>query len=183
MHVHITARHLALTPALTEYVQKKIDRVVRHFSSVIRAQVILCVEKHRHSAEIISHADGRQDFRALSESVDLYAAIDLVVEKFGKHVARQKDKRVRGRRSSKSALVPALTVVPMAPENVFISRVSRFTPSAMTVEEAAHEMGRQDYNFFLFLKNGQLHILYRREDKTYGLLEPRLPEETEEISR
>ena len=50
MQIHITARHIELTPALADYARKKLERVARHFEIVLRAQVILAVEKHRHSA-------------------------------------------------------------------------------------------------------------------------------------
>ena len=48
MQIHITARHIELTPALADYARKKFERIARHFEIVLRAQVILSVEKHRH---------------------------------------------------------------------------------------------------------------------------------------
>jgi len=182
MQVHITARHLDLTAALADYVQKKLDRVSRHFPAVLRAQVILNVEKHRHMAEIVTHANGHHDFRAKGVSIDLYAAIDLVVEKLHKHMARQKDKRVRGRRRAKKPPLPE--VLPILPvdgmENVDetlappVTRVKRFTPRSMTVGEAVEEMERWNHDFYVFVNDDVLSVIYKRKDKTYGLIEPDL---------
>jgi putative sigma-54 modulation protein len=178
MQVHITARHLPLTPALANYVQKKLDRIERHFRAVLRVQAILSVEKHRHIAEIVVHANNHHDFRAKGESADLYAAVDLVAEKLHKHMARQKDKRVRGRRRAPAPLPaePLPLVEPETGETLGppVTRVSRFTPRVLTVAEAAQEMELAGYSFLLFINDDAVNVLYKRKDNTYGLLEPNL---------
>lgn len=180
MQVHITARHLELTTALADYVRKRLERVARHFQAVLRAQVVLSVEKHRHQAEIIVHANDHHDFRANAASTDLYAAVDLVAEKLHKHMGREKDRRVRGRRGQKRAvfLEPPGGFPPLFDGNGHdtlappITAAHRFAPRPMSVEEAVHEMERKNYTFLIFLNDDTLNVLYRRKDKTYGLLEP-----------
>ena len=176
MQLHITARHLDLTPALSDYIQKKLERVARHFKAVIRAQVILSVEKRRHIAEMVVHANGHHDFRAVGESADLYAAVDIVGEKLHKHLARAKDKRVRGRRRAKD--MPAEEVIPpLHPEEQdgeqapVITRTRRFAPKDMTVAEAAESLRRTGNNFQVFMNDDTLSVLYVRQDKSLGLIE------------
>lgn len=179
MQIHITARHIELTPALADYVEKRFHRIARHFNSAIRAHVILDVQKQRHMAEVVAHSSNRPDFRAKEVSGDLYAAVDLVVEKLHKHMAREKDKAVRGRRGAKSLrLVPAPEDLPLlsadgadgaAPR---VTRVSRFVPHPLTVAEAVEELEAKKHGFTVFMNDDQLAILYKRQDGTYGLLEP-----------
>jgi putative sigma-54 modulation protein len=178
MQVHITARHLELTPALADYVQKRVERVARHFRAVLRVQAILSVEKLRHTAEVVVHADGRHEFRAQAVSADLYAAIDGVVEKLHIHMARHKDRRVRGRRGEKVSPAPVVSApagrrepVPGEPA---LSRISRVTPRSLSVAQAARELSAQDFEFLLFTNpdTSALNILYRRRDHSFGLLEP-----------
>lgn len=95
MRINITARHIDLTPALADYVDKKLKRVAHHFGSVIRAQVVLTVEKDRHTAEVVAHVTGHRDFRANETAGDMYAAVDLLAEMFHEHMARQKERLVR----------------------------------------------------------------------------------------
>jgi putative sigma-54 modulation protein len=181
MQIHITARHIDLTPALADYVEKRMQRVARHFSAAVRAHIILDVQKQRHMAEIIIHAAGHTDFRAEGQAADLYAAVDLVVEKLHKHMSRQKDKRVRGRRSVQSLrLVPAPEDLPVlsaskddAPEPR-VTRVSRFTPHTMSVAEAVEELEAKKHGFTVFMNDDQLAILYKRQDGSYALLEPNI---------
>jgi putative sigma-54 modulation protein len=178
MQVHITARHINLTSALADYVQKKLDRVERHFPAVLRAQVILAVEKHRHIAEVVVHANGHHDFRAKGESADLYAAVDLVIEKLHKHMARIKDRRVRGRRRVAEVPPEDASLPPFASadgderaEELPVTRVRRMAPRSMTLEEAVDEIRRLRHPFYVFSSEDLVNVLYRRRDKTYGLLE------------
>ncbi len=173
MQIHITARHIELTPALADHARKKLERIARHFEIVIRAQVILGVEKHRHIAEVVVHAQGHHDFRAREVAGDLYAAIDLAVEKLQLHLSREKDRRVRGRRGDKARLEPApLTSTPKEP---VVTRISRVTPRTLSVSEAARALDDTDMDFLLFLgEDDAVRVLYRRQDGTYGLLEPNL---------
>src|SRR5689334_1178750 len=106
MQVNITARHLKLTPAISDYVQRKVDKARKYLDHLIWAQVILDVEKNRHIAEIVIHTTGRT-FMAKEESTDLYAAIDLASdtldEQLRRYKERRRDGRLRGRMKDRSA--------------------------------------------------------------------------------
>ena len=177
MQIHITARHIELTPALADYARKKLERVARHFEIVLRAQVILAVEKHRHSAEVVVHAQGHHDFRAREVAGDLYAAIDLAAEKLQKYLSREKDRRVRGRRGAKPGEERGADrfAAPAAPREPVLTRISRVTPKYLSVAAAAQELGDSEFDFLLFFDESEtLKVIYRRKDGTYGLLEPNL---------
>ncbi len=129
------------------------------------------------------HANGHHDFRAKEESTDLYAAVDLVAEKLHKHMARQKDKRVRGRRGGRRTVAAAefpagdWRILPENGDHALappVTLVRRFTPRHMTTSEAVEEMERKNFSFLVFLNEDVLSILYKRKDKTYGLLEANL---------
>jgi putative sigma-54 modulation protein len=62
-----------------------------HFDHVIDVNVILSVEKNRQKAEVTLHVSGR-DLFAESDDNDLYAAIDLLVDKLDRQVLKHKDK-------------------------------------------------------------------------------------------
>lgn len=92
MNLSITGHHLEVTPALREYVTGKLGRVRRHFDQVIDVSVFLSVEKLQQRAEINLHVRGR-DLFAESTDGDLYAAIDLLIDKLDRQVLKYKDKR------------------------------------------------------------------------------------------
>jgi putative sigma-54 modulation protein len=91
MNLNITGHHVEVTPALREYVQGKVDKVIRHFDHVTSVHVILSVEKLVQKAEITLHVKGKDIF-ADSSDTDLYAAIDLLTDKLDRQVQKYKGK-------------------------------------------------------------------------------------------
>lgn len=96
MNLTISGHHLELTPAIREYVQTKLDRIIRHFDHVIDISVILSVDKlpekeKRQKAEINVRLRGK-DLHAESIAQDLYAAIDLLMDKLDRQVIKHKTK-------------------------------------------------------------------------------------------
>lgn len=92
MNLTISGHHVEVTPAIRDYVTTKLDRVIRHFDSVTSANVILSVEKKlQQKAEITLHVKGKDIF-ADAVNDDLYASIDLLVDKLDRQVVKYKEK-------------------------------------------------------------------------------------------
>jgi putative sigma-54 modulation protein len=91
MNLNVSGHHLEVTPAIRGYVQEKLERVKRHFDHVIDAHVILSVDKLRQKAEVTLRLRGK-DIHCACEEQDLYAAIDLVVDKLDRQVLKYKGK-------------------------------------------------------------------------------------------
>jgi putative sigma-54 modulation protein len=92
MNLNVSGHHLDVTPAIRTYVSGKLDRVTRHFDHVIDAHVILSVDKLVRKAEVTLHVRGK-DIHAECVDADLYAAIDLLVDKLDRQVIKYKDKK------------------------------------------------------------------------------------------
>lgn len=91
MNVQVSGHHVEVTPAIREYVLSKLERVQRHFDQVIDINVILSVEKLRQKAEISVHMRGK-DIHVESDDADLYAAIDLMMDKLDRQIIKHKQK-------------------------------------------------------------------------------------------
>ncbi len=92
MNLNITGRHVEVTPAIRDYVNAKLDRVIRHFDNVTSVAVILSVEKLQQKAEVTLHVRGK-DIYVESEESDLYAAIDAMSDKLDRQVQKYKQKQ------------------------------------------------------------------------------------------
>ena len=92
MNLNVSGHHLEVTPAIRGYVQEKLERVKRHFDHVIDAHVILSVDKLRQKAEVTLRLRGKDIHCACAEQ-DLYAAIDLLVDKLDRQVQKYKGKQ------------------------------------------------------------------------------------------
>ena len=96
MNLMITGHHVDVSQALREYVENKLDRVVRHFDQIIDIAVILGIEKpsekdKRQRAEVNLRLKGNV-IHVEHFAEDLYAAIDGLVDKLDRQVLKHKSK-------------------------------------------------------------------------------------------
>jgi putative sigma-54 modulation protein len=87
----MTGHHLEITPSMRDYVSSKMSRINRHFDHVIDVSMILSVEKLRQKIEANVHLSGKDIFVECEDS-DMYAAIDLLVDKLDRQIIRHKEK-------------------------------------------------------------------------------------------
>ncbi len=103
MNIDLTGHHIDLTDALRSYVNEKMNRLERHFDHVTKTHVILEVDKKRHIAEATMHVPGGNgSVHANSEHEDMYAAIDLLVDKLDRQIIKHKEKLKNHHRKQKA---------------------------------------------------------------------------------
>jgi putative sigma-54 modulation protein len=177
MNLNITARHIELTPAISDYVRRKVDRAERYLDNIIWAQAILSVEKHRQIAEFIVHTPGNT-FRTKGESTDLYAAVDMASHKLDIHLSRVKDKKrqhrgVKGEIPLPEDLVPSANGGSLAATMDDIAEVSTVELEPLTLKQAVRRLNTSSLPFLLFIneRNSQVSALYKKGKSYYGLVE------------
>jgi putative sigma-54 modulation protein len=94
MNLTISGHHLDVTPAIRDYVQNKLERIIRHFDQVIDTHVILAIDnltekEKRQKAEINMRLSGKM-VHVESVAQDLYAAIDLLMDRLDRQVVKYK---------------------------------------------------------------------------------------------
>lgn len=103
MNLIISGHHLAVSPALRAYVISKLERVLRHFDQVIHVNVLLskhneAQKERRQGVECSIHVKGNA-LHAGSKHLNLYAAIDELIDKLDRQVVGHKT-RIQGWRSA-----------------------------------------------------------------------------------
>jgi putative sigma-54 modulation protein len=91
MHINLTGHHIEITHALREYVQDKFVKLERHFDHINQVHVILNVEKNNQTAEAKLNLPGTELF-ASCDHENMYAAIDLLIDKLDRQVKKHKAK-------------------------------------------------------------------------------------------
>ncbi len=91
MQFTLTGHHVEVTPALRAYVEKKLDRIVRHFDQLIDVHCVLTVEKLDHKAEATLKVSGGT-IHADAVDGNMYASIDALVDKLDRRVRKHKEK-------------------------------------------------------------------------------------------
>ncbi len=179
MEIKITAKNIKLTPAIKQFVQARVNKIENYFDNVVWAQVLLSVEKKiNQRAEIIIHTGGKGTVSASAVEGDLYKAIDSAVTK-----AEAQMKKAKGKSKAKRAAKRAPVVEEMASFNdhillpandVKFSVIKQVEVTPMNPEDAAYEMERLGYSFWMFLDEDskQINLIFKRLDGTYGLIKP-----------
>jgi putative sigma-54 modulation protein len=90
MNLTVSGHHVTVTPAMRDYVSGKLSKITRHFDHVIDVNVILSIEKLQQKAEVTVHVPGK-DIHVESDNADLYAAVDLLVDKLDRRIIKYKD--------------------------------------------------------------------------------------------
>ena len=91
MQMSVTGHHVDVTPALHSYLEKKLERIMRHFDQLIDTHFVLTVEKLQHRAEATLRVR-RETIHALAIDGDMYAAIDALADKLERRVRKHKEK-------------------------------------------------------------------------------------------
>lgn len=171
MNIIVTARHLEVTPALKNYVKKKVKRVNRYLSNISEAIVTISVEKYRHKVEVLLKVNGVL-IQAEGVTSEVYSSIDEVAEKLDRQIKKYKEKLVSHRKSEKGSF--QVTDIGSAVEVGRIIKNKRFELKPMSPDEAAMQMDLLDKDFFVFTNDnsGDINVIYRRRDGNFGLIEP-----------
>tara|TARA_B100000959_G_C14894369_1_gene588117 strand:+ start:232 stop:555 length:324 start_codon:yes stop_codon:yes gene_type:complete len=93
MQLSISGHHVDLTDSINEYINQKFEKLHRHSDQITQVHVVLNVQKLEHLAEATAHVTGGELF-ANAHSVDMYAAIDALVEKLDRQLLKHKEKTV-----------------------------------------------------------------------------------------
>lgn len=103
MEIIIHARHLDATEAIKNYVNKKASKLTKYSTKITKIQFTLKIEGQNNIVEAVCSA-ARATLVAETANSDMYAAIDLVMDKLEKQIVRQKEKLKQPRRNKKGEI-------------------------------------------------------------------------------
>ncbi len=179
MEIKITAKNIKLTPAIKQFVQARVSKIENYFDNVAWAQVLLSVEKKiNQRAELIVHTGSKGTISASAVEHDLYKAIDAAVTKAEAQMKKAKSKSKSKRTAKKAPMLEDMATFTdhlILPANdVKFSVIKQVEVSPMNPEDAAYEMERLGYSFWMFLDEDskQINLIFKRLDGTYGLIKP-----------
>ncbi len=162
MQILVQGRNIEVTTAIRNYIEKKLGKLRRFSDDLIKAEVVVSIEKNWHKVEVTLRGDGLVA-RGEERSNDMYASIDTVVDKLERQLKRFKEKLQRKARGEKLVLVEEPPIV----------RRKSITLEVMDEGEAIDQMELLGHDFFLFknTRTGKIALVYRRRGEGYGLIE------------
>jgi len=177
MRIIFKGKHIEVTDAMRNYIEKRLRKIERHFDHILEVIVTLSVEKNRQIVEATLQAS-RALIRAEEETDDMYTSIDKVADKLERQIQKYKEKYFQKPHPGieRKGLVNEVVNVEDSESNKIakIVKTKRFAVKPMSVEEAAMQMDLLGHNFFVFANDNsnKVNVLYKRKDGNFGLIEP-----------
>ncbi|MBM7645027.1 putative sigma-54 modulation protein [Scopulibacillus daqui] len=185
MNFNIRGENIEVTPSLRDYSEKKVKKLERYFDSPPISDVHINMHVHNNE-QVIEVTIPMQGLllRAEESHEDLYAAIDLVVEKLERQIRKYKTKMNRKQRQNtreqqlnklyNGSATVTYTEVDEEDTDFEVVRNKRFNLKPMDTEEAILQMDMLGHSFFVFTnaESGDTNVVYKRKDGRYGLIEP-----------
>jgi putative sigma-54 modulation protein len=184
---NLTARNLDLDDRLRGQVERKLQRLDRITHPDAEAEVELIARASHandaaHVAEITLLNNGSV-LRSSSSGATPIAALDVVLDKLERQVVRVKEKprSIRERHAEEAVAVlsreAAKTVdadTGKSAARPAVVKMKRFDMLPMFEEDAIAQMEELDHAFFVFLhaETEEIAVVYRRNDGSYGMIEP-----------
>ena len=178
---NIRGENIEVTPAIREHVESKIEKIERYFNEDLsaNANVNLRVYSDKQTKVEVTIPMKNLTLRAEERHDDMYAAIDLIVDKLERQIRKHKTKVNRRYRSNEGAGLYFAHVTQSEPEatttdeEFAVVRTKQFDLKPMDQEEAILQMNMLGHDFYIFTdahSNGT-NIVYKRRDGKYGLIE------------
>lgn len=193
----ISGNNIEVTPALMDYVNKKLEVTLGKLSSsgaVRECDVHLSVNKNpkvenNHKVEVVTMLKGTT-IRAAETTPDMYSSIDKVVDRVARKLRQYKERKLKGYHSGphmgenianvldsiedvEEEEVASETFVD--PEAPTITKIKSFDLSkAISVEEAVFALDYIDHDFYVFKDEAtsEVSVVYKRNAGGVGLIQP-----------
>src|SRR6266481_4244628 len=172
--IQVTGRHVSVTDAMKEYCRRRLACLHLDYPKIIEVQVILDVEKYRHTAEVILHCSNHITLEASAESDDMYASIDLVVDKIARQMRKYKTRLMRHHRPRRHGIRHLEETVLPDQSGPQVIHSEKYPVKPMFIDEAVLQMEMSSKQFLVFLnaKTEKVSVIYRRKSGDFGLIEP-----------
>jgi len=181
MQINLTGRHVDITDALRDHIEKKLAKLDSYGDSIIDVRVVLSVEKYRQFAEVTISGRNNTKLHSREATDDMYVSVDKAIDKVERQLRKHTSKRRQGKRRKEPSVDSegGSEDEPSDSEQAIEShgkyRVTvrdNSPPKPMSVEEALMQLEASDAEFHMFVneETDEVNVVYRQKEGGYGLL-------------
>ncbi len=194
--INVIGRSVLVTDAMKKHAQDKLSKIDKFHNHVMHIQITMDIEHLKHKVVIVAKFEHFK-VKAEAESTDMYASIDLAVDRLQSQLRRWKDKiQDHGRKKANSVDLDVLFF-----SNPYVKEIEQFNAEIeaanlqaekkrtdfphmtkckqiplkeLNVEEAMMKLELSKDNFLLYRseEDRKLKVMYRRKDGNYGIIQP-----------
>ncbi len=176
MNIKITGKDVKATDAMKEYLEKKLERLVKYFGENIDATLTIKCEGNEQIADIFVNAEG-YNYKAVTAHKDLYAAIDKDIDILEGQIRKMKTKKER---QNKEDSIKQKEIINMGETSSEVEgeiiKTLYYEAKPMSVEDAKLILqDKPQNNFYTFINvdTGKVNVIFKLKDsKNFGVVEP-----------
>lgn len=176
MNKNIVGRHFELTEPIKNYIEAAVDGLEKYNLDIISATSLISGDekngKKGFTVEFVINLKDKNTIVITQRDKDVYAAIDLAIERVKKSLRRHADK-IKGHKitSFKDLGAEAEAVSELAPDEVEIVPMELELHKPMDFEEAIDALKEEKKRQFIVFNDndGLMRVMYKRADGKFGL--------------
>ncbi len=173
MELNIRGDKIAVTKSIKDYITEKMERLNKYFENAknIKASVIIRVKNNEQIIEV-TVPTSKFTLRAEEKHADLYAAIDLVIDKLERQIRKNKTRLNDKYKNIIQFDIPVLEENDEEEEELKIVKRKNIDTKPMDEEEAILQMELLNHDFFVFKNVDEecVSVMYKRRDGNYGII-------------
>lgn len=174
MKITIRGDKVTVTKAIKEYITEKLNKLDKYFDNPknIDCKVLVKVKNLEQSIEV-TVPTSRFTLRAEEAHQDLYAAVDLVVDKLERQIRKNKNRLDdKYRNLPKFEMNFDFDVEDEEIEESVIVKRKNIDMKPMDEAEAVLQIELLNHDFFVFknIDEDCVSVIYKRKDGSYGII-------------
>jgi len=164
-----------VTDAIESYAEDKLIKIERYFKEELDAFVVCKIYKDHHKVEVTIPTK-YYTMRAEVSNDDMYAAIDLTIDKLESQIRKNKSKITRSLQKKEGVselFSDLLDIEALERELVTPVKKKSIVLDHMSIDEAIIAMDMLGHDFFIFKNEdtNKASVAYLRNDGKYGVIE------------
>lgn len=180
MKYQIIGKNIKITEGISAAVKKKLGKMEKYFliNDEVDCRVVCSSHEKEQKIEVTIFLP-QMPIRAEVKHEDLYAAIDLSVDKLEGQMRKIKTRMDRSSRLSLSESIDFEQFIAEEPkkEEDIVVRAKSYYLQPMKIDEAILRMQALGHDFFLYLdeEDDKIAVVYNRREGGYGVIEAENP--------
>ena len=166
----IRGEKVQVTDSIKDYIEEKLSKMDKYLDNPenVEAKVLIKVKGVEQRVEVTIQTKG-YFLRAEEAHSDLYAAIDLIIDKLERQFRKYKTKLLD--KSRQENIQDSFDIEEAVEEEIVKRKKIYLKP--MDEEEAIMQMELLGHTFFVFknIETDTICVIYKRHDGNYGLIE------------
>lgn len=175
MNVSIVGKQFELTDAIKNYIDGAVESLSKYNLDIISTRTVISADEKKgkkgFSVEFAINLAHLNTIVIKQKDKDLYAAVDIAIERAKKVLRRQHDKVISARNQVEPQAINEAHQANLSEEGIdeiIPMELELYKP--MEIEEALEKLKSSEMQFFVFNDiDAKMRVIYKRADNSYGL--------------